>query len=124
MLINGAELRVYVNNNKISKITGNVYEIKGTNETNLSLLSPLQCVISFSNSAHENNKTVKLTKIEQGYYIPVEAKNFKDITASPCYILTAEQNKFYYDAYQNTFVYMVTKDGVHIDEQNKAFQLL
>ncbi|MBR3789457.1 MAG: hypothetical protein IKJ86_05660 [Clostridia bacterium] len=124
LLINGAEIRVYVNNNKISKITGNLYTIKGANETDSALLSPLQCIIEFSNLIKLNNKKVTLSKIEQSYYIPADAKNYKDITAAPCYVLTVNQNKFYYDAYHNTFIYMITKDRVHIDDQNKAFQLL
>ncbi len=124
LLINGAEIKVFVSNKKITKVEGNIYTVKDTNETNLQLLSPLQCIIGFSDSVKIAEKKVSLTKIEQGYYIPVDAKNYKDITASPCYILTANQNKFYYDGYQNTFIYMITKDGVHIDDQTKAFMLL
>ena len=122
--IKGAEIRVFVNDKKISKITGNLYTIKEKNETETELLSPLQFIITFSELVHQNKKNVKLTKIEQGYYIPEKAKNYKDITASPCFVLTVNENKFYYDAYQNTFVCMITKDGVQIDDQIKAFQLL
>lgn len=122
--IEGASLHVFCSNNRITKIEGNIYQIKGQTKTNSSILSPMQTILTFSNSVSYYQKKAVVSYVHQGYYIPVDAKNYKNITASPCYILNVNQNKYYYDAFQNTFLYMISKDGAKTEDIKKAFSLL
>ena len=123
-VISGATLSVYVNNKKILKAEGNVYEILNKEKSDYTILSPLQIILSFSTHASSFGKKTEITEITQSYYIPTAAKNYKNISAVPCYILKAGHALFYYDAVQNTFLYSITDEGVLIEDINQAFDIL
>lgn len=123
-MISGATILVYANGKTLTKIKGNIYEITNKDKSDYNILSPLQIIISFSNDASSFSKKATIKEISQSYYIPLEAKSYKNITAVPCYILRVNKNLFYYDAIQNTFLYSVTNEGVLIENIIQAFQLI
>lgn len=122
--ISGATLSVYVNKNKILKVEGNVYEISDKDKSDYTILSPLHIVLTFTNHVSSFNKKAEITEINQSYYIPLNAKNYKNISAAPCYIIKSNNVLFYYDAVQNTFLYCITDEGVLIEDINQAFTML
>lgn len=108
-IIYGSHLNVTLNKNSLLYVSGNVYKINSANTNNYTPVSPLQILLSLSQSLDGKKATV--SEIKQGYYIPLESTKYQNITAIPCYVFKVNNIKFIYDLEKGSFLGFIFENG-------------
>ena len=108
-IIYGSGVNAKLENGGLSTLSGNVYKITDVKMNDYTPVSPLQIILTFSRIL-DGRKAV-IDDINQGYYIPSDSKNYKNITAIPCYILDVDSYKFIFDAEKGDFMVRFTENG-------------
>lgn len=121
-LIYGSSMNAVLKKNSVFLAEGNVYKIDNVKINDYTPVSPLQILLSISRSLDGNK--AKVNEIKQGYYIPSESINYKNLTAVPCYIFTLNDNKFLFDAEKGEFLMCLTSDNAQIYDLSIAFSSL
>lgn len=115
----GAYTSAKVLNSSVVSAEGNVYKFNNSSSSSSDFVSPLQIVLDIANSL--NGKKAVLKKVEQGYFIPKDSKNYQNLTALPCYTASLSDRELFYDAKTGEFLMCVTNDGGEIYDKATAF---
>lgn len=118
-IIKGAELSAVVSEDKITEISGTLFNVKSVNYSDFETISPLQILLDVT--AAYNGKGEKISKISQGYYIPPDSLSFTNLTAIPCYVLDLSKGQMFYDAVNGEFLMYSPKLGNKIYDKQEAF---
>lgn len=90
-------IQVFFNDKKITKVTGIYYDLNSFTPTEKELKSPYEILIKFSSDTDLKNISIK--SIENGYFTEDFKKEYKDLSALPCYRITVSNSeRYYYDA--------------------------
>lgn len=90
-------IQVFFNDKKITKVMGIYYDLNSFTPTEKELKSPYEILIKFSSDTDLKNISIK--SIENGYFTQDFNKEYKELSALPCYKITINNSEmYYYDA--------------------------
>ncbi len=118
-IIQGSELTAVLSKDKITEISGTLFNVKAVNYSDFETISPLQVLLDVT--ASYNGKGEKILKVSQGYYIPPDSMTYSNLTAIPCYVLDLSKGQLFYDAVNGEFLMYSGKQGNKIYDKQEAF---
>ncbi len=118
-IIQGSELSAVLSKDKITEISGTLFNVKSVNYSDFETISPHQILLDVI--ANYRGKGEKILKVSQGYYIPPDSMTYTNLTAIPCYVLDLSKGQLFYDAVNGEFLMYSKKLGNKIYDKQEAF---
>ena len=91
---------VYVSGGGVFKIEGSIFSLASLSGSE-QRCNPVTILLNYSASKEISEKK-EITEINSGYYCESDPKNYKSLSAQPCYeIVFSDGTKLYYDAFSS-----------------------